>query len=153
MGKRAIHYASSACYLKINDQVLMLKYNKKWGSVWTPPGGKVEDFESPLDCIMREYQEETGLTLIHPKLQGYSYWYDDVQGVIYFFTAEEAVGELKESEEGHLEWIPISEFEELNQFPQNQLFTEYLFTDKCFEAKVELEPKSCKVLSFRVKAI
>ena len=48
----------------------MIKFTKKWGHVYAPPGGKFESGESPLDCIIREFYEETGLTLINPRLQG-----------------------------------------------------------------------------------
>ncbi len=41
---------------------------------------KFEEGESPLDCIMREYYEETGLQLINPRLQGMSYWKDSTEG-------------------------------------------------------------------------
>mgnify|MGYP002471909473 CR=1 FL=1 len=30
-------------YLKKDDKVLMLKFNKKWGHVYAPPGGKFEE--------------------------------------------------------------------------------------------------------------
>ena len=61
----------------------MIKFTKKWGKVYAPPGGKFETGESPLDCIIREYYEETGLTLVNPKLQGISYWKDSNEGIIF----------------------------------------------------------------------
>ena len=49
----------------------MIKFAKKWGNVYAPPGGKFETGESPLDCIIREYYEETGLTLINPDFKAF----------------------------------------------------------------------------------
>lgn len=46
----------------------MIKFTKKWGQVYAPPGGKFETEEKPLDCILREYYKETGLKLINPKI-------------------------------------------------------------------------------------
>lgn len=46
----------------------MIKFTKKWGQVYAPPGGKFETGEKPLDCILREYYKETGLKLINPKI-------------------------------------------------------------------------------------
>ena len=71
--ERIAHLNSTVCYLKKDNKVLMIKFSKKWGNVYAPPGGKFEKGESPLDCIIREFKEETGLTLVNPKLQGISY--------------------------------------------------------------------------------
>ncbi len=46
----------------------MLQFSKKWGHVYAPPGGKFEEGESPLDCIVREFCDETRLILVNPKL-------------------------------------------------------------------------------------
>ena len=101
---RVSHLNATVCYLKKDDKVLMLKFNKKWGHVYAPPGGKFEEGESPLDCIMREYYEETGLQLINPRLQGMSYWKDSTEGIIFVFVAEDFEGKLKNvSEEGYSE--------------------------------------------------
>ena len=66
---RVAHLNSTACYLKKDNKVLMIKFTKKWGQIYAPPGGEFEIGESPLDCIIREFYEETGLTLINSNLQ------------------------------------------------------------------------------------
>lgn len=45
--QRLLHYNATVCYLKKDDKVLMIKFNKKWGQVYAPPGGKFEECESP----------------------------------------------------------------------------------------------------------
>lgn len=55
--QRIAHLNSTVCYLKMDNKVLMIKFTKKWGQVYAPPGGKFETGESPLDCILREYYE------------------------------------------------------------------------------------------------
>lgn len=152
MKERIAHLSSTACYLKKDDQILMLKYNKKWGRVYSPPGGKFETGESPLDCIIREFKEETGLTLINPRLQGLSYWKDEFEGVIYIFVCDECEGELEESEEGKLEWINISDLSNINQFDQNKKFVDYLFKDKVFEGKFKLD-NNCNVIEYVIRTI
>lgn len=52
------HLNSTVCYLKRDDKVLMIKFSKKCGQVYAPPGGKFETGKSLLDCILREYYEE-----------------------------------------------------------------------------------------------
>lgn len=143
-------YDAAACYLRQGDKVLMLKYKTKWNHVYTPPGGKFEKGESPVECATREFYEETGLKLINPKLQGISYWYDKTEGVIFIYTADEYEGELRESEEGTLEWVDIESLENLEQFDQNRLFTPYLFKDKIFEGKFKIDSNS-KVSEYELK--
>lgn len=92
--KRVAHLNSTACCLKKDGKVLLIRFAKKWGQVYAPPGGKFEAGETPLDCILREFYEETGLTLLRPKLQGISYWKDDAEGIIFVFTAEDFDGDL-----------------------------------------------------------
>lgn len=118
---RIAHLNATVCYLKKDNKVLMLKFSKKWGQVYAPPGGKFESGESPLDCIKREFQEETGLTLINPKLQGISYWQDSYEGIIFVYTAEDYEGELiTSSTEGELNWVNIEELSTIKQFAQNE---------------------------------
>ena len=151
--KRIAHLNSTACYLKKDNKVLMIKFSKKWGQVYAPPGGKFEEGESPLDCILREYYEETGLTLIEPRLQGISYWHDNAEGIIFIYTAEDYNGDLKEvTEEGKLEWIEIENLTKIKQFEQNEKFTPYLFKDTIFEGKFILDDK-CKVKEYVIRNI
>lgn len=153
MGYRIVHYNSTACYLKKDNKVLMIKFYKKWGQVYAPPGGKLETNETPLDCIIREFYEETGLKLINPKLQGLSYWHDSIEGIIFIFTADEYEGELNHnSSEGELEWIDIKDLPSINQFDQNLKFTPYLFKDEIFEGKFLLDDK-CKVIEYEIRNI
>ncbi len=148
--ERIAHLNSTVCYLKKDGKVLMIRFSKKWGNVYAPPGGKFEKGESPLDCIIREFKEETGLTLIKPKLQGISYWNDSFEGIIFVYTAEDYEGKQTSiSEEGDLEWIKIDELLTIKQFEQNEKFTPYLFKNELFEGKFLLDDK-CKVIDYRI---
>jgi len=148
---RVAHLNSTACYLKKDNKVLMIKFSKKWGQVYAPPGGKFESGETSLDCIMREFYEETGLTLINPRLQGMSYWKDSSEGIIFVYTADDFEGDLTTvSEEGTLEWIRLEELSKIKQFDQNEKFTPYLFKDELFEGKFLLD-NSCKVLKYEIR--
>lgn len=152
MKNKIIHYNSAACYLKKDGKILMLKYFKKWGQVYSPPGGKFEIGESPLDCVTREFKEETGLTLINPRLQGISYWKDSLEGIIFIYTAEDYEGVLQESLEGKLEWIKLEDLKNIVQFDQNNKFTPYLFKKSIFEGKFLLDD-NCKVIKYEIRII
>lgn len=151
--ERIAHLNSTACYLKKDNKVLMIRFTKKWGQVYAPPGGKFEQGETPLDCVTREFYEETGLHLINPRLQGMSYWKDSAEGIIFIFTAENFEGELLEdSLEGVLEWVKIEDLSKINQFDQNEKFTSYLFKEEIFEGKFKLN-EDCKVLDYEIRII
>lgn len=149
--ERITHLNSTVCYLKKDNKVLMIKFEKKWGQVYAPPGGKFETGETPLDCIIREYYEETGLTLLSPKLQGISYWKDSKEGIIFIYTANDFEGDLVvNSAEGELEWISHEDLLQIRQFDQNEKFTPYLFKDELFEGKFLIDDK-CKVLDYKIR--
>lgn len=149
--ERISHLNSTVCYLEKNNKVLMIKFIKKWGQVYAPPGGKFETGETPLDCIIREFYEETGLTLINPRLQGISYWQDKKEGIIFIYTAKDFKGNLIEnSNEGKIEWIKIEDLEQIEQFDQNKIFTPFLFKDELFEGKFILDD-SHKVLEYKIR--
>lgn len=150
---RVAHLNSTVCYLKKDNKVLMIKFAKKWGHVYAPPGGKFEEGETPLDCIIREYYEETGLSLINPRLQGISYWKAESEGIIFVYTAEDFEGNLTTvSEEGILEWIRLEDLAEIPQFDQNKIFSSYLFKDKLFESKSLLD-NNARVLKNSIRKI
>lgn len=152
MKQRIAHFNSTVCYLKKDDKVLMIKFSKKWGQVYAPPGGKFESGETPLDCIIREFYEETGLTLINPKLQGFSYWKSSKEGIIFIYTAEDYQGNLTpDSSEGKLEWIDIDDLESIKQFEQNEKFTPYLFKNELFEGNFILDENYSKVLKYEIR--
>lgn len=151
MKQRIAHLNSTVCYLKKDNKILMIKFSKKWGQVFAPPGGKFEFWETPLDCITREFYEETGLTLINSKLQGISYWQDSAEGIIFIYTAEEYKEKLNLiSSEEELEWIKFDDLLSIKQFDQNEKFTPYLFKNELFEGKFLLDDK-CKVLKYEIR--
>lgn len=138
---RAKFGVSTVCYLFENDKVLFLQFKKKWGQVFCPPGGKAESIESPTECIIREFKEETGLDLINPTLKGVSYWNweDEEYGIIFVYTAKEYHGELqRDSVEGMLEWVKVDDIPNLRQFDMNDKFTQAVLDDGIFEGSFKL---------------
>ena len=65
---------STLCYIEKDGQYLMLHRVKKEHDInegkWIGVGGHLEEGESPLDCVIRETFEETGLKLINPRYRG-----------------------------------------------------------------------------------
>ena len=56
----------SACYASYANQYLVLQ--RKVDQMWGVPDGKVKGDESPLDAVLREFLEETGINSIRDKV-------------------------------------------------------------------------------------
>jgi 8-oxo-dGTP diphosphatase len=54
---------------------------------------------------------------------------------VFVFTAREFSGELKENEEGYLEWIPDARLESLPLGPSDQIFLPWIKAGRFFSAK------------------
>ena len=101
---------TTLCYIEKNNSYLMLHRTKKENDInrdkWIGIGGKFEDKESPEECVMREVLEETGLK-ISPVYRGIVTFVSDKYETEYMhlFKATDFSGEVKECDEGVLEWI------------------------------------------------
>ena len=103
------------CLLHQNGQYLLQDRVKKDWQGFTLPGGHVEPGESIVDAVVREMQEETGLTIRNPRLCGVKHF--PIKGgryIVFLFEATEYEGELCSSEEGRMHWIPVEELSHVN---------------------------------------
>ena len=119
---------TTLCYIEKNDSYLMMHRVKKENDInrdkWVGVGGKLEAGESPEDCLLREVREETGLVLKQFQYRGFITFISNKWGCEYMhlFTATEYEGEIKECEEGNLEWVPKSKIDELHLWEGDKIF-------------------------------
>ena len=123
---------TTLCYIEKDGSYLMLHRIKKEQDEnrdkWIGVGGKFEDRESPEDCVLRETKEETGLTLTDYKYRGIVTFVSDVWPCEYMhlFTATGFEGQLKECEEGVLEWLPKEKLYGLPMWAGDRIFLDLL---------------------------
>ncbi len=108
------------CLIEDGDQILLQNRAKKDWRGHALPGGHVEPGESFVDAVIREMKEETGLTIIQPKMVGIKQFpmkngrYEEGRYVVLLFTVDQFTGEVVSSEEGEMEWVNRSEISKIS---------------------------------------
>lgn len=106
---------ATICEITENGKILLQrKAAGKFGEgKWNGPGGKVEEDETPLEGVIREVREETGLTVLNPVLKGVLDFYfgekEEPDWTAYIYHATEYEGEISPNDEGELRWFNFEE--------------------------------------------
>lgn len=137
MEKTEIVELTVLCLLTDGDRVLLQNRVKNDWKGYALPGGHVEPGESFVDAVIREMREETGLTVIAPKLAGVKQF--PIEGgryLVLLFRATRYTGELRSSEEGQMAWIArdrlprlqtVEDLSELLQVIESEDLTEFQY--------------------------
>ena len=146
---------STLCYIKKNNQTLMLHRIKKKNDIhknkWNGLGGKLERGESPEECVKREVFEESGLIIESPNLHGVITFpkFDGIDDwIVFVYTANNFEGNLIDCDEGKLDWVSDDQLLKLNLWEGDKIFIPWLTQDKFFSAKFIYEKK--KLINYDV---
>lgn len=135
---------ATLCYVtdKKNNSTLMIHRVKKENDYhhgkWNGLGGKLEQGESPQECAIREIKEESGLIVKDIVLKGmitFPLFDDKDDWYVFLFVTDSFEGELIESNEGNLAWIPNEKLTEINLWDGDKIFIPWLSGNKFFSAK------------------
>lgn len=119
---------TTLCYVEKDGKYLMLHRIKKIGDLnqdkWIGIGGKFETRESPEQCVRREAFEETGLTLGKCNYRGIITFVSNKWPTEYMhlFTCTDFFGEIKECDEGVLEWVDKQKIYNLPLWQGDKIF-------------------------------
>lgn len=134
-------------YLKRDGKTLMIHRIKKQADIhqgkWNGLGGKLEPGESPEACAVREVREESGLEIRSLRYGGLLVFagFKGEDWYVWVYTSEAFDGELIDSDEGRLQWIPDDELRSLPLWPSDLLFLDWLEAGKVFSARFAYSPQ------------
>lgn len=133
---------ATLCYVRSGERTLMMHRNKKEGDVhkgkWNGLGGKLDSGESPDECVIREIREESGLTLLDPKLRGvltFPAFKPGEDWLVFVYTATKFEGELGVCAEGDLEWVSGERLAGLPLWEGDRIFLPWLEQPRFFSGK------------------
>ena len=126
-----VHLEKDGCYLMLHR---VRKDNDENRDKWVGIGGKFEPGESPEDCAVREVREETGLTMRSWSYRGIVTFVSDEWGTEYMhlFHSTDFSGELRDCDEGELEWVDKERLLTLPIWEGDRIFLCLLDTDVPF---------------------
>ena len=126
-----VHLEKDGCYLMLHR---VRKDNDENRDKWVGIGGKFEPGESPEDCALREVREETGLTMRSWSYRGIVTFVSDEWGTEYMhlFHSTDFSGELRDCDEGELEWVDKERLLTLPIWEGDRIFLRLLDSDVPF---------------------
>lgn len=129
---------TTLCYIEKDGKYLMLHRVKKENDInrdkWIGVGGKLEQDESPEECLLRETYEETGLTLTDYRLRGVITFVSDRWDTehMFLYKADDFTGGLKECDEGELVWVDKEDILSLSLWEGDKIFLKLLMAESPF---------------------
>src|SRR5690554_3328990 len=102
-----------AAIIQQGDQVLLCQ--RKEGALagkWEFPGGKIENGETPEECLVREIEEELGIEIeVGEIYQAVHTHYDHGDFLVIGYLAQHTAGEITMRVHSDCAWVDLAELE------------------------------------------
>ena len=114
---------SLAIVLRPADKTHALLITKRpaktvYAGYWELPGGKIDAGESPEQAVVREIDEELGITIEpYQQLDTVEHRYDHAHVLLHPFYCRHTAGEPRNIEVAEHRWVPLSDLDQF-AFPE-----------------------------------
>lgn len=139
---------TTLCLIYKGDKILLQDRVKNDWRGYALPGGHVEQNESIVDAVIREMKEETGLTVINPRLCGIKQFpIENGRYLVFLFKTDKFEGKVSSSEEGQMKWIDrnelsnyhtVGDFDDLMQVLDDEVLQEFQYIADGDDWKIRL---------------
>ncbi|MCW4050423.1 MAG: 8-oxo-dGTP diphosphatase [Candidatus Bathyarchaeota archaeon] len=151
MGIRA-----TLCEIIVDGKLLLQrKSSGRFGEgKWNGPGGKLKPGETPRDGVIREVQEETGLTVSDLSERGIVEFFfgekPEPDWVVHIFLTNSYSGEVKASEEGELKWFSLDEIPYSEMWEDDTHWLPVLLEGKRFTGSFVYDEEGERILRYEM---
>ena len=153
---------ATLCYLYHSEKIILLHRVKKINDMhegkYIGLGGKIEPYESPRECMIRDIYEESGIKPLDLVLRSTIYFnevgshniHPALNYLVFVYKATKFEGKLQPSNEGELVWKSYDEFTKLNLWEGDKIFVpKVIFENIFFEASFKYSPDE-KLVSYTI---
>ena len=121
-----------------DGQVLLIHKKRGLGAgKINGPGGRIDPGETPLECAVREVEEELCVTPTGVRESG-ELRFQFVDGLSihgYVFLADDCIGEPQETEEAIPRWTPLDEIPYARMWQDDHLWIPLMLAGKRFDGR------------------
>ena len=115
-------FVAAAALIDENGRILVQKRpeGKPMAGLWEFPGGKVEAGETPEYALVRELDEELGITVKEPDVEPVAFASEaigDRHLILLLYTCRKWTGHIRSAESLDLQWLPVAAIKELSMPP------------------------------------
>jgi len=129
------HERATLLFVRRDGRVLLIRKKRGLGAgKINGPGGRLDDGEAPMQCAIREVQEELRITPTQVQARG-ELAFQFVDGyalVVYVFSADGCDGEPQETDEATPLWTPIDAVPFDEMWADDRLWFPYLLNAQPF---------------------
>ncbi|MBB5350028.1 8-oxo-dGTP diphosphatase [Haloferula luteola] len=118
-----------------DGQILLIEKKRGLGAgKINGPGGKIDPGESPLECALRETEEELRIRVLEPRKLGELHFsMSDFPDILcHVYRAEDFTGTPEETEEAVPLWVPIEEIPYERMWSDDRFWLPLLLMEQTF---------------------
>ena len=120
----------TAAIIELDDQILIAKRKSKddiFGGLWEFPGGKIEDGETPEECMARELMEELEIEVeVGTLITSNKHRYPNGIFELLAYRVQHICGNFVLNDHDEIKWITIDELSNFKFPPANTPIINYL---------------------------